>query len=219
MKQELNYIEVVPTILTVIDGMSKILLVRNKKEPYKGYWMLPSKMIRKDVTITDTLEECITEQTGLPMMHVKQGDVFGSMDRKVDRRVIGISYLGLIDSVQVELKQQPYSIEDMNWFSIDKLPKLAFDHEEIIQNNLEMLKGLLDDISTLKYLFPSDFTLPEIQRSFEMILGRELDRRNFRKRFIQHDLIEDTGDKTEGKSGRPARLYRFKEIIDVSTHY
>lgn len=219
MKQELNYIEVVPTILTVIDGKAKILLIRNKKEPYKGYWMLPSETVNHDVTIESTLEQCIIEKTGLPMMYVRQGNVFGSIERKVDRRVIGISYLGLIDSVQIELKQQPYSIEDLNWFSIDKLPKLAFDHEEIIKSNLEMLKGLLYDVSTLKHLFPSDFTLPELQKAIEMILGSELDRRNFRKRFIQNDLVEETGDKTEGGSGRPAKLYRFKDTDMVSINY
>lgn len=211
MKQEMNYIEVVTTILTVMDGKAKILLMRNKKEPYKGYWMLPSKLIEHDSTIEDTLESCVIEQTGLPMMYVKQGTVFGDVDRKVERRVIGISYLGLIDSMQVELKQQPYSIDDLNWFPIDKLPKLAFDHENVIKSNLQMLKGSLYDVSTLKHIFPSDFTLPEIQRAIEMILGTELDRRNFRKHFIQNDLIEETGDKTEGGSGRPAKLYRFKE--------
>lgn len=219
MKQELNYIEVVTTALTVIDGKAKILLIRNKKEPYKGYWMLPSEIVRNQVTIEDTLEQCVIEQTGLPMMYVRQGNVFGEIERKVDRRVIGISYLGLIDSVQIELKQQPYSIEDLNWFSIDKLPKLAFDHEEIIKSNLEMLKGLLYDVFTLKHLFPSDFTLPELQKAIEMILGTELDRRNFRKRFIQNDLIEETGDKTEGGSGRPAKLYRFKETDMISVNY
>lgn len=219
MKQELNYIEVVANILTVIDGKVKLLLIRNKKEPYKGYWMLPSKMVGKDITAMDTLKECIMEQTGLPMMYIKQGQVFSSLDRKVDKRVIGISYLGLIDSVQVDLKQQSHSIDDMNWFAIDKLPKLAFDHEEIIASILDMLKEVLYDESTLRHLFPSDFTLPEIQKACEMILGSELDRRNFRKRFIQNGQIEDTGYKTEGGSGRPAKLYRFCDKNTTSIVY
>ena len=66
----------------------------------------------------------------------------------------------------------------------------------------------------LKILFPSDFTLPELQRLYEQILGKKLDRRNFRKKFINLGLIEDTGDKNEGAAGRPAKLYRLKEQIE-----
>lgn len=217
MKQEMNYVEVVANLITVIDGEVKILLCRNKREPYKGYWILPSQMVRQDVTLEEGLELCLSDKAKLPVIEMKQVGVFGSLDRKVNKRVIGISYLGLIDSVTIALKQIEHSIDDLNWFPINKLPKLGFDHEQIIASTIVQLRTMLHDYHILKYLFPSDFSLPEMQRACEMILDCPLDRRNFRKKFMQHDLIEETGDQTEGTSGRPAKLYRFKEPFEL--HY
>ncbi len=217
MKQEMNYVEVVANLITVIDGEVKILLCRNKRDPYKGYWILPSQLVKQDMMIEEALALCITKKAKLPVIEMKQVGVFGALERKVNKRVIGISYLGLIDSVSIALKQVEHSLDDLNWFPINKLPKLGFDHEQIIPETIVQLRTMLRDYHILEYLFPSDFSLPEMQRACEMILDHPLDRRNFRKKFMQHDLIEETGDQTEGMSGRPAKLYRFKEPFEL--HY
>ena len=101
----------------------------------------------------------------------------------------------------------------MKWFLINELPKIGYDHEEIAINSIETLKKKLLTSESLKTLFPSDFTLPELQKIYEQILGKQLDRRNFRKKFLSLDLIEDTNEKNIGCNGRPAKLYRFKEGI------
>ena len=90
---------------------------------------------------------------------------------------------------------------------------MAYDHKEILENAIEKLKTKLTNTNVLKNLFPSDFTLPELQNVYEKIMNIKLDRRNFRKKFINLGLIEDTGYKNEGGSGRPAKLYKFKENI------
>ena len=102
---------------------------------------------------------------------------------------------------------------ELAWIIIDDIPKTGFDHDIIIDYMVKFVKKKLVNTITLRVLFPSDFTLPELQKVYEQILGYKLDRRNFRKKFMMMDLIEDTGYKNEGFNGRPAKLYSFKDNI------
>ena len=147
-------------------------------------------------------------------LHFEQCYVFSDVNRIMGNRVIATTCVGLIDSKSVELKQEiPESIES-EWFSISVIPKTAYDHEVIITKAIDYLRSRIVNSNILRILFPSDFTLPELQKVYEQILGQELDRRNFRKKFINLGLIEDTGYKNVGYTGRPAKLYRFKEEIE-----
>ena len=91
---------------------------------------------------------------------------------------------------------------------------MVYDHGEILLDAIDYLKKDLIHIENLKTLFPSDFTMPELQSIYEELLEKTLDRRNFRKKIISMDILEDTGDKNNLKNGRPAKLYRFKEKIE-----
>ena len=88
---------------------------------------------------------------------------------------------------------------------------MGYDHEEVVKDSIKILRKKLVNSEVLKNLFPSDFTLPEIQRVYEQILGHSLDRRNFRKRFVNLGIVVDTGDKNVSSNGRPGKLYRFNE--------
>lgn len=211
MKDKIE-IEVVINIFTIEKGKVKMLLFRKKTEPYKGYWMLPTSTLDVEETLETRAGKIVEEQIGLKNVYLKQVKTFSDLDRSKDGRVLAVSYLGLVDSVSVEISNIIDDIES-SWFSIDSIPKLAFDHEKIVLNSIDVLKEKLVDVNILKKLFPSDFTLPEIQKAYEQILGRTLDRRNFRKKFINLDLIEDTGYKNEGFNGRPAKLYKFKDDL------
>ena len=200
-------IEIVVNVFTIQKGKVMMLLSRKKTEPYKGYWMLPTSIFDENITLDDNAKEIVCEQIGLKNVYLEQEKTYSDMNRKI----LSISFLGLVDSVSVEISNIS---EEYSWFSIDSVPKMAFDHEEVIKNDINVLKNKLIDVNMLKKLFPSDFTLPEIQKLYEQVLGRTLDRRNFRKKFINLDLIEDTGYKNEGFNGRPAKLYKFKENID-----
>lgn len=215
---EKNIVEILLTVLTVINGEVKVLLIRKKDEPYKGYWQLPNIILSNDANIEETMINYLSEETGLPINTYKLSGVFSDINRKVDKRIIGINYSCYIDAVTVDLKQNTYLPEEVNWFSIDHLPKLAFDYELVLDKALSDLKDSILKIDTLKCFFPSDFSFPELQSACEMALQKQLDRRNFRKYFIKNDTVLATGDYTEGNSGRPAKLYRFKdeeETLDV----
>lgn len=209
-----NIIETLISIFTIERGEVKVLLFRKKNEPYKGYWMLPGKILNNDESLEENIDEYVLENCGFSNLYIEQCFVFSDIDRIPDKRVVATTCIGLIDSKSVELKQEiPDSIES-EWFNILTIPKTIYDHDAIIKKSIEYLKNKIINSNILKILFPSDFTLPELQKVYEQILDKELDRRNFRKKFVSQGLIEDTGYKNEGFSGRPAKLYRFKDDIE-----
>ena len=214
IEQEKNVqLEVLTNIFTVEKGTLKIFLKKKKEEPYKGYWILPGKILKNTETIENTLEEILLETIGTAEVYKQQNYTFSEINRNQDSRLLATSYITLIDSKTKESKTLNIENEETLWFSINEIPKIAYDHKEIIKKAQELLKTTLPNSTVLKKLFPSDFTLPELQSIYESIMNIKLDRRNFRKKFINLGLIEDTGYKSEGKSGRPAKLYRFKDKI------
>lgn len=208
-----NYLETLISIFTIDKGEFKILLMRKKTEPYKGYWILPGNILKNDETLEDNVTDAVLDKTGLLSVYIEQCYTFSNVDRDPDGRIIATSFIGLVDSKSVEIKREERPEFETAWFSIDELPKLGYDHEEIINRNTDYLKKKIVNSNVLKSLFPSDFTLPELQHVYEQILGKKLDRRNFRKKFIGLNLIEDTLEKNIGFNGRPAKLYRFKDEI------
>lgn len=199
-------------IFTVEKGKLKILLQRKTKDPYKGYWELPGKMLDKEKTLEENTDEILEETISTKNVYKEQNYTFSGLDRYPNERVIAVSYIALTDEKTVKLKSSE-EVEDIAWFDIKELPKIAFDHKEIIDKARIQLKEKLTNTTVLKNLFPEEFTLPEIQNIFESIMNIKLDRRNFRKKFINLGLIEETGYNNVGGSGRPAKLYRFKENI------
>ena len=121
--------------------------------------------------------------------------------------------MSIVDEFKIKALENRSNYE-ISWFSIDKLPKIGYDHSRVIEGTVSELKKKLNQSHTLQQIFPSDFTLPEIQKIYEQVLTKELDRRNFRKKFLKLDLIEETGYKAPSVTGRPAKLYKFKEDID-----
>lgn len=210
----LNKIEVLTNIFTVDKGNLKILLLKNNAEPYKGYWMLPRYILDNTENVIDCGNMLIQNMLGLKGVELEQDNVYSDIDRINDERVIGISLIGLIDSITVNFNREEIEGIESKWFEIDTIPKTIYDHTDIIKNAVASLENKIVCGRSLKRLFPSDFTLPELQKVYEQILNVELDRRNFRKKIMNLDIIEPTGDKNIGSNGRPANLYRFKDNIE-----
>ena len=159
------------------------------------------------------MTDAVYDLTELTNVYIEQTYSFSALDRNPDYRLIAISHIGLVDSTTVEIKREERENVESEWFKITDLPKLAFDHEMILNKNIKYLYSKIINSNILKILFPSDFTLPELQKVYEQVLDKPLDRRNFRKKFIALDLVEDTLEKNTGFNGRPAKLYRFKDDI------
>ena len=201
-------------IFTVDKGKIKILMMRKKAEPYKGYWILPGEMLNIKETLEDNITNVVCEKLGLPTMYIEQCYTFSNLNRHLEERVLATTFIGLIDNITLVLKKQERDDIELEWFDINSLPKTGYDHDKIIHKLIEYFKKRIINSNILKILFPSDFTLPELQKIYEQILNVNIDRRNFRKKLINLGYVVDTGDVNEGYMGRPAKLYRFNDELE-----
>lgn len=206
-------IETLISIYTIDQGKIKILLIKNAEEPYKGYWRLPGSFLKPTESLENNITDVVYDELGFTNLNIEQSHTFSDANRITDKRVIAVNFISIIDYITASIKRVPIENVQSEWFSLDELPKLMYDHEAIINNSTKSLKQKLSNSTALKSMFPSDFTLPEIQKVYEKLFGLNIDRRNFRKRFIKFDMIEETGEYSDSLNGRPAKLYRFKENI------
>ena len=215
-RRYINQIQVLISMFTIKDGKLKVLLFRRDEDPFKGYWMLPSNLLMVNETLEECLEATLDEYVGMTDVYFEQCHLYSDVNRLPNDRILASSFIALVDSKSLELKRQEREFHS-EWFSIDSIPKMVYDYASIVENATQFLRKRMLSTSILKNLYPSDFTLPELQVLYEQVLGKSLDRRNFRKKLLHLELLEDTGDKTGGHNGRPAKLYRFKENIEDKT--
>ena len=203
-------IHVITSIFTVDKGVLKVLLVKRKNNPYKDFWALTGGALYNDEDLEDGRNREIYEKTGLKKIEVKFSKVFGKKDRSPVMRMIAISYIGIIDASKVEIAKDTLKTSNAEWFEITSIPKLAYDHNEIIEEAIKTLKEEILKTDLLKVFFPNGFTLPELQKVYESILGKKLDRRNFRKKMLSLDMIIPTEEEEKFVGKKKAKIYKFK---------
>ena len=209
----MNELEVLINLFTIDkDGVLKILLIRRDMDPYRGYWMLPTSLLLSNETIEECATEALYDWVGLKGVYMEQCNVYSDLKRIPVERVIGNSLVGIVDIQTFDWKRKKRN-DEVAWFPVHEIPKVVYDHVNIIEDAVKYIKKRLKNINYLKNLFPSDFSLPELQSVYEQVLGHSLDRRNFRKKIMNMDVLDDTGDKNELTNGRPAKLYKFKEEL------
>lgn len=209
----MNELEVLINLFTIDnDGVLKILLIRRDMDPYRGYWMLPTSLLYANETIEDCASEALYEWVGLRNVHIDQCNVYSNLNRIPVERVIGNSLVGIVDIQTFEWKRKKRN-ELIAWFPVNEIPKVVYDHAEIINDAIKFVRRRLRNINYLSRLFPIDFSLSELQVVCEQVLGHDLDRRNFRKKIVNMEILEDTGVKNQDTNGRPAKLYKFREDI------
>ena len=203
-------IHVISSIFTVENGITKVLLIKRKNNPYKDMWALVGGALYNNEEVKIGLEREILEKTGIKNIELYFSNVFSKVDRSPLLRMIALSYIGVIDYSKTEFLKETLKTSNASWFPINEIPKLAYDHNEIFESSLNTLKDKIETTDILKSLFNNTFTIPELQNVYETILGKELDRRNFRKKLINDNLIEDTNLTKNYKGNKPAKLYKFK---------
>lgn len=208
MENSYNEIENLLVICAADEGKLKVFLKKREKEPYFGYWVLPGEFIDTKTTIEESSKQIFNDIAPLEYTKAFAGATFSKIDRYTDRRVIALTTVVITDKQLIDIKKEK---ENTEWFDVDNLPKLGFDHKEIVEavsNDIKYkITSNYDDI--LLSLFPSDFTLAELQTFYENMAGTDIDRRNFKKKITSQDLIVDTGEKDNTGGGRPSTLYRF----------
>jgi 8-oxo-dGTP diphosphatase len=200
------------TIFTVRNDELNVLLIKRALKPFQGEWALPGGFIHLAESLEEAAERELVEETGVSGVYLEQLYTFGDPDRDTRERIITVAYFALIPADTVELKAAT-DAEDVGWFSVDKLPELAFDHHDILDLALDRLAAKLEYSTIIFQLMPESFTLTELQHVYELVAREEIDKRNFRKRILALDVIEPTGEEKREGPHRPAKLYR---VIDRS---
>ena len=191
----------------------QVLLVKRRSWPYEGMWAIPGGFVNIDESLEAAAKRELQEETGVQDVYLEQLYTFGDPGRDPRSRVITVVYFALIDSERLQVRAADDAM-DVGWFSVYNLPPLAFDHAEILQYALNRLRGKLDYTTIAFNLLPEQFTLRELQRVYEIILHRKLDKRNFRKKILATGILQDTGAKKMEGTHRPARLYRFNPAAE-----
>lgn len=175
-------------ILTFHEGKLKILLIRRGIEPFKGHWALPGGFLQMD----ETAEQCATrelrEETGVTGCAIKQFHTFSAPGRDPRERVISIGFYALMKWQQATGADDA---EFADWIPVDNLPPLAFDHKEIISKAMESIRRDIFFEPVGFELLNDIFSMPELQKVYEAILGKEFDRRNFAKKMKHLDILEE----------------------------
>ena len=202
-------IHVVLALFTVEDGKFKVFLIKRKNQPYKDKWILIGGACYNNEDTDTAMKRELKEKTGIEDINFQRFDVSSRPDRSPLWRMIAIAHVGVIDCKRVHFLKTTTKTVDADWFQIDRVPALGYDHEEILNGAIEFLRQKIFDSDILKNLFPKQFTLPELHKAYESILNKQIDRRNFRKRLLQQNIIADTGLEQEIAGKKPAKLYRF----------
>ncbi|MBO4849898.1 MAG: NUDIX hydrolase [Prevotella sp.] len=187
----------------------KLLIGRRQMDPGRGEWSLYGGFVREDESLVEAANRVLFSLTGLENLYMKQVGAFGAIDRDPGERVITVAYCALInvndydDRLRVE--------HGVEWVSIDELPKLYSDHNEMVRKAVTLLRRRISTEPLSFNLLPELFTLTQLQHVYEAILGEQIDKRNFRKRIKAIDFIEKTEYIDKLTSKRGASLYRFNK--------
>lgn len=196
-------------IFSIRNNRLEVLLAKRTYQPFADYWALPGGVFEPTESLEAAACRILEERTGVKNVYLEQLYTFGDPKRDPRERRVGVTYFALIPSENLKLYPTGKA-KEANWFPIKKLPPLAFDHRKIVTYGHERLKSKISYSNVVFGLMRRNFRLSELQKAYEIILGHELDKRNFRKQMFSLDLLEKTGKKEMDGAHRPAMLYRFK---------
>jgi 8-oxo-dGTP diphosphatase len=189
-----------------------VLLVERKYEPFKGGVCLPGGFVLEAESLDEAVQRELREETGLELNYLEQLYTFGSPDRDARERTVSVAYYGLVDRTKVK-PMAGTDAEVAYWKTIDDVSKidLLFDHTEILSKALDRLRAKLTYAPIGFDLLPKEFLFSELEQLYVTILGRPIDRRNFRKKIMSFELLQETGRKVSEGKGRPAMTYTFNK--------
>src|SRR5215469_10961012 len=186
----------------------KVLLIQRGLEPFKDRWALPGGFVRVDETIDEAARRELDEEAGLKNVFLEQLYTFGAVNRDPRERVVSVTHYALVKMSDHRAKAAT-DAANAEWFPVSKVPKLAFDHGDILATALERLKAKVRYEPIGFELLPPKFTLSQLQHLYEAVLETELDKRNFRKKVLGFGLLLPLKDTQMTGRHRPAQLFTF----------
>ena len=207
-------------IFTLEDSQLKVLLIKRANDPFKNYWALPGGFLHQNEAPEKSALRILKDKAGVRNVYIEQLYTFagsgpekgrgpsGLYGRDPRGNIITIAYFALAPKNKIRIKKAN-NLQTPTFFSLKKMPRLAFDHARIISYSLKRLRSKLEYTNVVYSLLPQYFTIHQLQKAYELILGRKLDKRNFRKKFFILNLIKPTKKILKGNRQRPAQLYQF----------
>jgi 8-oxo-dGTP diphosphatase len=195
-------------LFTIEDERLKVLLIKRNNIPHKGELALPGGFMQENETTEDAAYRILREKAGVKDIYIEQLYTFSGVRRDPRGRVISVTYFALVPRGKISFEGS--DLQAPSLYPISKTMQLAFDHGEILSYAVERLHAKLEYTNVIYSILKPQFTLTQLQRAYEVILGKKIDKRNFRKKYLSLGLIEATKDFERGGKQRPARLYRFK---------
>jgi 8-oxo-dGTP diphosphatase len=189
-------------------GELKVLLIKRSNALFQNMWALPGDLVYPNEDILNAASRVLDQLTGLKGVFLEQVRAFGAVDRHPLGRVITVAYYSLVNPRSFKLTPSSFA-SVAEWHKISDVGALAFDHNAILESCLEQLRMRVRNAPIGFELLPTKFTLTELQQLYESILGKGMDKRNFRKKMLALNFIHDISEMQEGVSHRPARLYEF----------
>lgn len=186
----------------------KVLLIERGEEPFYGQLALPGDLISFDEDIENAAKRVLKELAGLENIFLEQLYSFGNLTRHPLGRVVTVAYYALIKPSDTHLVPASFA-KNAEWRAISDIKELAFDHFRILSVALNRLKGKIRYQPIGFNLLPEKFTLSQLQRLYEIILDTDYDKRNFRKKILNMDILIPLDERQTGVSHRAARLYKF----------
>jgi 8-oxo-dGTP diphosphatase len=197
-------------IFTVNEGRLNVLLVKRAVPPFADFWSIPGGFLLKGESLEEAALRVMKEKTGVQEVYLEQLYTFGNPERDPRARIITVTYFALIPWKRL-IQPGSRKVMDLAWQAIENIPRLAFDHNEILEYALNRLRAKAGYSNIVYGLLPEAFRLSDLQKMYEIIINEKLDKRNFRKRMLSTGLLQETGKKDLIGAHRPAMLYQFKK--------
>ncbi len=193
------------------DASLQVLLIQQKFGSQNSYWALPGGLVKDDESLVDAVKRELKEETNVEINHLEQLYTFGDdISRDSRNRVISVAYFALVDPEKFNLIADT-DADNVAWFKINAIPNLAFDHNEIISKAISRLKIKLIYQPIGFDLLSDKFLFSDLENLYTTILEKEIDRRNFRKKMISFEILEETNEYSTKKTGRPAKYFTFNK--------
>lgn len=206
------------------DGVS-VLLIQRKYEPFKNFWAIPGGFVLEEETLEDAVRRELAEETGVKLNYLEQLYTFGDPARDPRQRIVAVAYFGLVKASQYQELKASTDAENAKWFSIKKIPPLAFDHKQILSVAIERLRAKVRYQPIGFELLDKKFPFSDLEKLYTALLDRDINRRNFSKKILSFGFLEETGElsRSEGK-GRPSKIYqfnqkRYRELVKEGFHF
>jgi 8-oxo-dGTP diphosphatase len=191
------------------EGVS-VLLITRKYEPFQKFWALPGGLVKDEESLEVAARRELKEEAGIDVSYLEQLYSFGKPDRDPRNRVISITYYGLVRPADFQISAQT-DAEDVAWFNIKRLPRLAFDHKHIVDTAIKRLRGKIAYEPIGFELLDKKFPFSDLEKLYQALLDQAIDRRNFKKKIMMYGFLEELEESIQRGAGRPAKLYQFNK--------